>query len=269
MRRPVAVAGSAHHADAREYRRWGEDRHDLRPQYLDHACRNEGSDRTPMNRSSVETAHTAYLLYIDAIRRLRRLLSTSAMSPKRQLQPHSRSTRGAIAALPWPLQAWSNYTGPASDGRRRPAFVVVKASPRRLHEPCSARSAGLCGLVGQRGSRLPCFRPRWPCEARLSQSATRCLWNTRSRARPVAELAGTYWCSTPEGAVRRRRRDDCSVTDGAVRRRGRRAAVARPSRQRGPDRRRLLLPRISVSRYACGAGQAAARNALTPESIAL
>ena len=158
-------------------------------------------DRTPMNRSSVETAHTAYLLYIDAIRRLRRLLSTSAMSPKRQLQPHSRSTRGAIAALPWPLQAWSNYTGPAGDGRRRPAFVVVKASPRRLHEPCSARSAGLCGRVGQRGSRLPCFRPRWPCEARLSQS-TRCLWNTRSRARPVAELAGTYWCSTPGRVTR-------------------------------------------------------------------
>ena len=28
-------------------------------------------DRTPMNRSSVETAHRADLLYIDAIRRLR------------------------------------------------------------------------------------------------------------------------------------------------------------------------------------------------------
>lgn len=38
---------------------------------------------------------------------------------------------------------------------------------------------------------------------------------------------------------------------------GRRAAAARPCRQRSPDRRRLLLPRISVYRYACGAGRAA------------
>jgi len=31
--------------------------------------------------------------------------------------------------------------GPARDGRRRPAFVVVRASRRRLHGPCSARIA--------------------------------------------------------------------------------------------------------------------------------
>jgi hypothetical protein len=32
--------------------------------------------------------------------------------------------------------------GPARDGRRRPAFVVVRAPRRRLHGPCSARTAG-------------------------------------------------------------------------------------------------------------------------------
>jgi hypothetical protein len=33
--------------------------------------------------------------------------------------------------------------GPARDGRRRPAFVVVRASRRRRHGPCSARIAGV------------------------------------------------------------------------------------------------------------------------------
>ena len=36
-----------------------------------------------------------------------RLLSTYAMSPRRQSQPHCRSSQGAVAAVVWPLQASS------------------------------------------------------------------------------------------------------------------------------------------------------------------
>src|SRR5450755_1933295 len=39
-------------------------------------------------------------------------------------------------------QAWRSHTRPARDGRRRPAFVVVRTSRRRFHGPCSARPAG-------------------------------------------------------------------------------------------------------------------------------
>jgi hypothetical protein len=37
------------------------------------------------------------------------------------------------------------HSGQVRDGRRRPAFVVARASRRRLHRPCVARSAGLGG----------------------------------------------------------------------------------------------------------------------------
>src|ERR1019366_386250 len=69
--------------------------------------------------------------------------------------PHVQAHRGtgrSAADYPWlskaattstsPLQAWRSHTRPARDGRRRPAFVVVRASRRRLHGPCSARAAG-------------------------------------------------------------------------------------------------------------------------------
>jgi hypothetical protein len=39
--------------------------------------------------------------------------------------------------------AWSSHTRLARDGRRRPAFVVVRASRRRFHGPCSARNPRL------------------------------------------------------------------------------------------------------------------------------
>jgi hypothetical protein len=64
-----------------------------------------------------------------ARRRRRRTAPSVTNQSSRPPPPHCPSRRGG--ATP----------GPARDGRRRPAFVVVRASRRRLQGPCSARNS--------------------------------------------------------------------------------------------------------------------------------
>ena len=69
--------------------------------------------------------------------------AASARATAAPARSASRSQAEAGTAPARPLQAWRSHTRPACDRRRRPAFVVVRASRRRLHEPCSARKARL------------------------------------------------------------------------------------------------------------------------------
>jgi len=64
--------------------------------------------------------------------------------------------------------------GPARDGRRRPAFVVVQASSRRLHAPAWRGNRGWAVYPAgvQRSADIPCRRVRkTTCACRCQESA--------------------------------------------------------------------------------------------------
>jgi hypothetical protein len=128
---------------------------------------------------------------------------------------------------------------PVRDGRRRPAFVVVRASRRRLHAPCLARKARI---------------------RRPSLSSSRPPWSARSSWRPSVSRAAGRASSNDAGPLTlalllRQERGHQARADGGFRS-GRRArvvelvAVGLPLRLR--ERRRPLaeIDRASKCRQA-------------------
>ena len=105
------------------------------------------------------------------------------LAPKRPPDLGDRDTRGGATL------------GPARDGRRRPAFVVVRASRRRLHEPCSARETGLWPTACLPENWLAAGQNRKSAPAQpgrgLPSGSVYDRQRTALRARPRAALAGS------------------------------------------------------------------------------
>lgn len=178
-------------------------------------------------------------------------LATASATPRLRRSPTPRDRSAAISiarevdGVPGrsamrsrrgrdPLRRGGATLGPTRDDRRRPAFVVARASRRRLHRPCSAR---IRGPSRSDSSRAPAFdasvanlrtQPAGACRSCFSDSAGP-LPATRGRSQP--------WRSS-----RRRRRRLATRLSPSARapRGGRRDASSRldPPRECGSRRKR-------------------------------